>query len=133
MSKKIVAWVSQHKPLKMQEQALKEKLGNDTQIVRLSKRYENADVIIEILTNLEAKYAVVVLPLTIIKHLLHHPGRNGTVFLKADMIPARDEYNPDSDVLMKADIGMKRHTTFSGYLVYKDIREITEPFEVNKS
>ncbi len=134
MSKQIiVAWVSRHDPLKIQIDVLKEKLGSDIEIVKLSKTYRNANVITEILNNIEAKYAVVVLPLSMIQHLIHTPELKGTTILKAEMVPARGEYNHETDVLMEGDIGIKRHTTFAGYKVYRDIIEITEPFEVNKS
>lgn len=133
MSKQIiVAWVSRHTALKAQKEVLNTSLG-DIKIVEMNKTYKNASVIIKLLKEYGAKYAVVVLPLSIIKHLLNAPDRDGIVFMKAEMKPATGEYNPDWDVLMEDEPGIKRHKTFTGYQVYREILEITEPFEVNKS
>ncbi len=129
----IVAWVSRHPALKAQEEVLKAQLLSDIKIVEMNKTYKNASVIIKLLKEHGAKYAVVVLPLSIIKHLLNAPDRDGIVFLKAEMKPATGEYNPDWDVLMEDEPGIKRHKTFTGYQVYREILEITEPFEVHKS
>lgn len=132
MSKQItVAWVSRHPPLKAQIVVLKSILGVDIKIVEMNKTYKNASVIMDLLKQHGAKYAVVVLPLSIIKHLLNAPDRNGIVFLNAEMKPATGEYNPGWDVLMEDEPGIKRHKTFTGYQVYREILEITEPFEVN--
>jgi len=133
MSKKtVVAWVSRHDPLRVQEEVLKEKLGTDIEMVRMSNTYKNASVIIELLKKSGAKYAVVVLPLSVIKHLLNTPDRNGIVFLKAEMKPATGEYNPGTDVLLEDNPGMKRHVRFSGYRIITAIQELTEPFEVKE-
>ena len=134
MSNKIVVgWVSRHDPLKGQIELLKAKLVSDIEIVKLSKTYKNANIISEMLNNIEAKYAVVVLPLSMIQHLIHTPELKGVKILKAEMKPATGDYNPDWDVLMEDEPGMKRHKTFTGYKVYRDIIEITEPFEANQS
>ncbi len=134
MSEKItVVWLSRHLPLKVQKDVLMQKLGSNIEIVRMPNTYKNAGVIIHELNKLGAKYAVVVLPLSVIKHLLNTPERNGIVFLTAEMHPALGAYDPDTDVLLDEQRGMKRHVRFSGYRVLKAIEVITEPFEVKKS
>lgn len=127
--KTTVVWVSRHSILKVQKEVLIEKLGTDIEIVKMPNTYKNAGVIIQELNKLGADYAVVVLPLSVIRHLLNTPERNGIVFLTADMQPTLGTYNPDSDVLIDEQIGMKRHVRFTGYKVLKAIEIVSEPLQ----
>lgn len=125
----IVAWVSQHDPLSVQEKVLEQKLGK-IRIQKMPGKVKNAN---ELYTRLNAegiKYAVLVLPLSVIQHILNNPNAKEITFLRAEMVQAIGEYNYETDVLLDDGIGQKRHQRFREFRTLKSVDLITEPFEV---
>ena len=124
-----VAWVSQHYLLPSQEKALEQKLGK-IKLQKMPGKVKNANELYKRLNAEGIKYAVLVLPLSVIQHILNNPEAKDITFLRADMVQAIGDYNPETDVLLDDGIGQKRHQRFKEFRTLKSVDLITVPFEV---
>ena len=121
-----VAWVSRHRPLNSQIKTLKEKLG-DIQIVHINKTFADYREVLNTIKETGAKYAVVVLPLSMIALLV---GDKDVTWLYSVMLAVHDNcmgegcplFNPDTDVFMPPN----RHLRFYEFKKIKDVRMILE-------
>ena len=65
-----VAWISRHPPLPSQIKALKEKLGEDTEVIQISRTFASAQEVLAEIKKIGATHAVVVLPLSMVAQLV---------------------------------------------------------------
>ena len=130
-----VAWISRHSPLPIQLSALRERLG-EVEIVTISRTFRDAAEVAGELRSTGAKYAVIVLPLSMTAKLLELC--RDVTFLYAEMQNVHDsrncelaeacpEFDPDRDVLLKSP-ELTRHLRFKRFTRIKEVRMITEPF-----
>jgi len=121
-----VAWVSRHPPLKAQLETLKEKLGS-VEVVQINKTFADYRNVLSAVKEIGAKYAVVVLPLSMIALLVED---RSVVWLYSVMLPVHENcqgsgcplFSPDTDVLMPPN----RHLRFYEFKRIKDVRMILE-------
>lgn len=129
-----VLWISRHDPLPAQIAELKRLFGNETLIVQLKNKINNAEEVVEKIEKGKFQYAVVVLPLWIIKYTLDLLNEKGIdcKLLYAKMNKLHEgkfepcnEYNPDTDVIIGS-----RHFRFVKFfrivavsLILKDVFE----------
>ncbi|MHA1632766.1 MAG: hypothetical protein ACTSXC_08190 [Candidatus Freyarchaeota archaeon] len=66
-----VAWISRHPPLPVQISELKRKLGEDVEVIQISRTFASADEVLREVKALGATHAVVVLPLSMVAHLVN--------------------------------------------------------------
>lgn len=128
-----VAWVSRHLPLMEQIRVLKEKLGEDTTIVPLPKTYKSTDEILKDIEEVNAKYAVLVLPLSMIAQLVKHKH---ITWLWAEMealhicdLKECKDFNQDTDTwiaLHGETVG--RHLRFRRFKIIKEVKLVLEDF-----
>jgi len=127
---KVVAWVSRHPPLRAQVEYIKRKLGNDINIVQISKTFTDVKDVYESVISIGADVAVVVLPLSMILHLVSN--YKDVIWLMAEMEPVHDNckgvncpfFDPDTDVILP---GVTiRHLRFKKFYRVKDIRIVKE-------
>ena len=126
----VVAWVSRHPPLEAQVQELKRRLG-DVKIVQVSKTFASARDVVREVKAVGAKYAVLVLPLSMIAEVIKE---REVAWLWAEMeglhecvLNKCDEFNPETDVwlpLRGSDKG--RHMRFKGFKRIKEVRLVLE-------
>lgn len=121
----IVAWVSRHPPLPAQIKTLRQKLGEAVRIVPLTDTYNNYRDVLETIGKSGATYAVLVLPLSIISLLVSSTPE--ITWLRADMMPAEGEYNPETDVIMPSQNGA-RHLRFKEFQEIISVDVVTIPF-----
>ena len=125
-----VAWVSRHKPLPAQLNELKKKLGDDVEIVQISKTFRDVREVYYDIKSAGAQYAVVVLPLSMIAVLSQYKD---IVWLWAEMEPLHlnckgelcPEYDPNSDVILET-VGMIRHLRFKEFKQILKVEMVTE-------
>jgi len=131
----VIAWVSRHSPLPSQISALKLKLGK-VKIVHVLRTFKNAEDVLSDIKATGAKYAVVVLPLSMIAELLPLAKRERIILLWAEMKGLHeclgpeecDEFNADTDVWLPLYGGPKgRHMRFIEFKIIKAIRMELEP------
>jgi len=137
--KKVVLWISRHRPLPAQIDYLRDRIG-DFELIQHDKPLSTADDAIKLIKQHNADYVVPVLPLSFIAHLVSEAKKHGFTILRAEMehIHNCDEqpcpqYNPDTDTVLVSkdyDTGeiFHRHYRFIRFVVLKDIKIITEPF-----
>jgi len=126
---KKVAWVSRHPPLKSQVEALKQKLG-DVQIIHIAKTFTDYKEVLNAVKEAGAKYAVVVLPLSMISLLTEDKD---ITWLYAIMGAVHDGcigencllFNPETDVIMPPN----RHLRFFEFKKIKEVRMVLEDWE----
>jgi len=126
-----VAWVSRHEPLPSQIEELERKLGENVEIVQISKTFRDVREVYYDIKSAGAQYAVVVLPLSMIAALAQY---RDIVWLWAEMEPLHQnckgelcpEYNPDSDVILES-VGVVRHLRFKEFRKILKIEMVTEP------
>lgn len=131
---KVVAWVSRHPPLKSQIETLKEKLGEDIEIVRIDKTFTDANEVYKQVKTMRATHAVVVLPLSMVAVLTQ---RKDITWLWAEMISVHPhscpgaskckDYNPETDVVLESPT-FNRHLRFKSFKRIMRVEMITEPF-----
>ena len=128
-----VAWVSRHPPLPLQVKRLSEKLG-DVEVWMISKTFTSIDEILGEIREIGAKYAVVVLPLSMIARLIKDKS---ITWLWAEMIPVHKhscigencpDYNPESDVIMKGST-FNRHLRFKEFKLIKEVKLVLEEWK----
>jgi len=125
-----VAWISRHPPLPKQLRVLMEKLG-EIEIVHISNTFRDAHEVLKEVRSIGAKYAVVVLPLSMIAVLTQYKD---ITWLWAEMFQVHDgdcigyvcpNYNPESDVILKS-VFTKRHLRFNKFYKIKEVQMIFE-------
>lgn len=120
----VVAWVSKHEPKPAQISVLKEKLGDPLQLVKISQTFTSAEDIYNQIKASNAKYAVVVLPLSMIAILTQ---KKDVVWLWAEMAQVHShscpgaqectQFKPKTDVVLET-------PTFNRHLRFKEFRKI---------
>ncbi len=141
----VVAWVSRHPPIPAQTDALKAALGSNVQIVEIKDTYTRYQSIIEAVTKVGAKHAVVVLPLTIIQRVVKSDAGKEIIWLRAEMKPAHHGvctgssdpsdpngqycryYNKNTDVLMPS-MKETRHLRFNKFERILSVDTVTTEF-----
>ena len=126
----VVAWVSRHRPLPFQEEHLRARLG-PCKIVRISGTFRGSEEVIEKVRSVGARYAVVVLPLSMVSRLVKE---NSVTWLWAEMRQVHKDcpgekcplFDPSSDVVMRGRDGRWRHLRFVGFKVIKELRLVLE-------
>ncbi len=121
-----VAWISRHPPLPLQILMLNRKLG-DVEVTVISNTFTSIDEIIRKVKEIGAKYAVVVLPLSMIARLVKEKS---ITWLWAEMEPVHKhscigkecpDYNPDADVILPSPT-FTRHLRFKEFKVIEDVK-----------
>jgi len=136
-SKTHVLWVSRHAPLKVQIEALEEKLGAIV-IYQLFGVVPTADFVVQKAKEVNAKIIVPVLPMSFIAHLVEAGRRSGFVVLFAKM-EAIAQTDPETARKMVAEAPDKRTMTtyadgtvkiheFKGFEKVKAVKIETEPW-----
>ncbi|MHA1333255.1 MAG: hypothetical protein ACTSPL_04170 [Candidatus Odinarchaeia archaeon] len=116
----VVAWVSRHKPLKAQKNELNKMLGNDCKIIMLSKTFRDVNEVLADIHAVEAKYAVVVLPLSMIAELISRAPEITWLWAEMEMVHSNcqgticKEYDPKQDVILTSS-NYVRHLRFQGF------------------
>lgn len=144
-NKTTVAWISRHAPVPAQIAELEEKLGDIT-IVQVTDTYTNYHNIIETVRTSNARYGVLVIPLSMMQLILKAETPDIT-WLRAEMRPAHygtcdmkpygtecNLFDPETDVLMPitGNTGTRksnRHIRFLEFVVLKSVNIETEPFK----
>lgn len=112
-----IGWVSRHPILKNELDVLKQKFGDDIEIVQFSQSFNSADDVVKVLRENDIKIAVIVLPINYIIELLKNKD---IIFLQAIMQTVhRDncngesckDFNKDSDIILKGE-NYNRHMRF---------------------
>ncbi len=139
-SKVKVAWVSRHPPLLSQLIRLSELLGEEVEIIPIDKTFRNVREVYEDVKRTGAKYAVLVLPLSMIATLVNK--YKDVTWLWAEMEALHEdknincpEYNERTDVMLPArtDNGMVyRHMRFKDFYVIKQVKLVLEPLNRKK-
>jgi len=128
----VVAWVSRHRPLPIQIRKLKEKFG-DIELVILNRTFRDVRDIYSDIKAVNAQYAVLVLPLSMISALVQL--YKDVVWLWAEMVPVHEhcigedcpDFNAESDVIMHSPDAV-RHLRFNEFRRILRVEMITEPF-----
>lgn len=134
---KVVLWVSRHRPLPSQLDALREKLGDFT-IVQI-EHVPNAEFVIEKAKELGAGYIVPVLPLSMIARLAEEARRLGFTVLIARMEPIALTRSLEEAVKLVAEKPERRTMTtyadgsvrvfeFVRFERLVEVRVVTEPW-----
>ncbi len=134
----VVLWVSRHKPLPVQIQRLKEKLGN-IRIIQVDGTVPNAETVVEIAQKHNAKIIVPVLPLSFIARLVELSKRYGFTVLYAKMEAIATvgtweeakriiEEAPDRRTATTYADGTIKIHEFKGFEVIKAVQIVTEPW-----
>jgi hypothetical protein len=130
-----VAWVSKHPILPIQIKILKQKLGNP-QILQYAQPFVNVEELHNALKQANVKYAVVVLPLSMIAKLSEY---DDITWIWSEMQKVHDNcssiscelFNSDTDVLLptRSNHGMfYRHLRFSSFKKIKGVQLLLEDF-----
>jgi hypothetical protein len=114
----IIAWVSSHVPLPAQIDELRKKLGSDIKIVSVTKTFDNSRQVAREVAATGAKHAVVVLPLSMARHLIQDSLEYGITWLIPEMntvhydeCDAKCNFNVETDVRISTR-SSKRHLRF---------------------
>jgi hypothetical protein len=130
-----VAWVSKHPILPIQIKILKQKLGNP-QILQYTQPFVSVEELYNALKQADVKYAVVVLPLSMIARLTEY---NDITWIWSEMVKIHDDcpglscelFNSSTDVLLptRSNYGMfYRHLRFSCFKKIKGVQLLLEDF-----
>lgn len=137
-----ITWVSKHSPLPAQIKALKERFGGIANIIRINKTFENYTEVLDRIIETGAKYAVVVLPLSMTQLLVNAPKAKGITWVEAEMESVHEErllnegscnkhnckdFNPETDTVIQAS-KVSRHLRFVRFNKILWIETVKEPF-----
>jgi len=137
MKKKVVLWVSRHKPLPVQREYLKQKLG-DFELIQYSQPISTAQKAIELAESVKADYTVPVLPMSFVIHLVNKAKEYNYTVLRAEMellhnckqTPCPEFIEETDTIMISKDMQtgeiIHRHFRFREFVVLKDIKIITE-------
>jgi len=124
-----VAWVSRHPPVSAQIDALNKKLG-PVSIYMVSETFRDAEEVLKEVRKAGAKYAVVVLPLSMIARLVNNKD---ITWLWAEMTPVHtyscpgsdrcSQFDPFKDVVLES-ANFNRHLRFERFKVIEDVRMV---------
>jgi len=125
-----VAWISRHQPLKAQVEELRRLFG-DVEIVHINETFRDAKEVYREVKRSNCTHAVVVLPLSMIAHLVKH---DDVIWLWAEMealhqcvLDYCNEYNPDTDVWLPLRNSTKgRHMRFKRFWRIREVRMVLE-------
>jgi hypothetical protein len=128
-----VAWVSKHPILPVQIKILKQKLGNP-QILQYTQPFVSVEELYNALKQADVKYAVVVLPLSMIAKLSEY---NDITWIWSEMTKVHDSclglscelFNSSTDVLLptRGNYGtFYRHLRFSSFKKIKGVQLLLE-------
>lgn len=121
-----IAWVSRHEPLESQVEWLSRVLGGSIRITHISMTFSGADEVCAMVRASNAKYAVVVLPLSMIARLVDKC--RDITWLYAIMEPVHSEcigkgcplYNEKTDVILTGNT--VRHLRFREFKRIKQVK-----------
>ncbi|MHA1595705.1 MAG: hypothetical protein ACTSXX_13380 [Candidatus Baldrarchaeia archaeon] len=131
--KVVVAWVSRHAPLPSQIETLKQKIG-DFYLVQISRTFTSYKEVLDEIKKVGARYAVVVLPLSMIAQLV---SDKSIVWLWAEMEGLHEcggpqecrDFDPSRDVWLPLHGQPRgRHMRFKQFRKILRVEMITEPF-----
>ncbi|MCD6448539.1 MAG: hypothetical protein J7L58_05805 [Thermoplasmata archaeon] len=131
----VVAWVSRHPPLPDQIFELKKRLGEDVEIVQISKTFRDVKEVYNDIKSCGAEYAIVVLPLSMISALTQYKD---ITWIWAEMEPVHDYSCPGEDLCLvfdsKRDVvlespNFKRHLRFKEFRKIVKVEMVTEEWE----
>lgn len=138
-----VAWVSKHAPLPVQRKALKERFGGLANIIQINKTFENYSEVLDRIIETGAKYAVVVLPLSMTQLLTNDHKAKGITWIEAEMESVHEDrllgregscnkrnckdYNPETDTVIQT-AKVSRHLRFVRYNRILRVEIVKEPF-----
>ena len=135
-----VAWVSRHPPLLAQLIRLSELLGEEVEVIPINRTFRNVKEVYEDVKRIGAKYAVLVLPLSMIATLVNK--YKDVTWLWAEMEALHEdeslncpEYDEKTDVMLpaKTDSGtVYRHMRFKDFYVIKEVKLVLEPLNKMK-
>jgi len=111
-----VVWLSRHGFLNAEVEALKEKFGDNVEIVQINRTFRDADDVVEDVIKTGAKYVIPVIPLSMLFRCVHHPKAKSLTWIWSD-----------TDVLLRSRLGT-RHLRFRGFKKIKDIQLVLEDF-----
>jgi len=130
-----VLWISRHKPLKAQLDALKECLGKFI-LIQYKSPLPTAQHALSLIEKEQADVVVAVLPLSFMMHLAGELARREIVLLRADMevihnceeVPCPDFIGATDTIMESISEGEKiyRHFRFRGFKRLKEVRLIEE-------
>jgi len=138
LEKPVVLWLSRHKPLPIQLDELKRKLG-DYELVHWDRQVSTAERAVEIAERYGAKIIVAVLPLSFVQRLIEETKKRGITLLKAEMellhicdrnpCPIFDPYMDAIEPTRREDGKViYRHFRFKRFVRRVAIEEIVEPW-----
>jgi hypothetical protein len=131
-----VAWVSKHPILPVQLKVLKQKLGQNIQVLYYTQPFVDVQELYSTLKQADIQYAVVVLPLSMIAKLAEY---NDITWLWSEMQKVHDNcpglscelFNPETDTILstRGNHGMfYRHLRFSTFRKIKGVQLLLESF-----
>lgn len=126
-----IAWVSRHPPLPSQISFLKTILGDEVEIIQISKTFTSADKVVEEIRRIGAKYALLVLPLSMISKMLYENPDIVFLYSVMDFLHVCQrcpEYNPYTDVLIET-AGAYRHLRFKTIKKIKRLELVLEDLD----
>ena len=130
--KTVVLWVSRHPPLPIQIQRFEERLGG-IEIWQLSGRVPDAEFVAEKAKEVNARYIVPVLPLSMIARLVELAKREGFIVLWAEMEQVSQGTGTPPEIDRTREVIVEAHGTwkvmrFKQFHVIKAVKLELEPF-----
>ena len=134
---KVVLWLSRHRPLPVQIEALKEKLG-DIILLEHSKPLPTVDKVLELIEDVEADYVIPVLPLTFVVRLVEESRKRKFKVIRPIMDLVHEcsstscpDYDPRTDTLVETkdyETGrvFYRHYRFREFRILKEVQFVEE-------
>jgi hypothetical protein len=113
-----IAWICRHPILEAQKESILKIFGENVTIIQFTSTFVSAEYLYSLLKNAEVTHAVVVLPLSMIQHLVKHKD---IVWLYCDMNKVHDNCPGEGCKLFdkRSDVLIKPGTTFPGTFNYK--------------
>ena len=132
VEKTTVLWVSRHPPLPAQLEELERKLGGVV-VYQLSGTIPNAEYVVEKARELNAKYIVPVLPLSMIARLTELSKRHGFTVLWAEMQQVSQGTGTPPEIDKAREVIVEAHGTwkvmrFKQFHKIKAVKLELEPF-----
>jgi len=134
-----IAWVCRHPILEAQKESVLKIFGENTTIIQFTSTFVSAEYLYSLLKNAGVTHAIVVLPLSMIQHLVKYKD---IVWLYCDMNKVHDNCPGKRCVLFdkRSDVLVEPGTTFPGtsnrelfkhyrFVGFKKIAEVTLKLE----
>jgi len=134
---KVVLWLSRQRPLPVQIEVLKEKLGNIILLER-SRPIPTVDKALELIGKVNADYVIPVLPLTFVVRLVEESRKSKFVVIRPIMDLVHEcsstpcpDYDPRTDTLVETkdyETGrvFYRHYRFREFRILKEVQFVEE-------